>query len=1293
MEEEASAGVTAEVALVAVPEPLLRAHNRFEFVRPIGQGGMGVVYEVFDRERQAVVAWKTLSRSTPVALYQFKREFRLVADLHHPNIVSLHELFIEQQRCFFTMELVYGRDLLSWLRGAETQGNEEATVVGATVSMRAPGQVWPRDAIGSPAHLVTSTAEALTASCLQEPAGRSVGGGSSPAPLVGQQLEAARHTLLHLAGAIHALHCAGVVHRDVKPSNVLVTGAGRVVLMDLGVAGELMRQEGGVVGTPAYMAPEQAAGAAAGPAADWYAFGAILYELLNGERPVRGTVAQILRTKRSGFDPAGLPWVEGVPSDLRDLCTGLLQSAPGDRPLGEAILRVLGGHSRAARRTHPAAEMSETFVGRAYERDQLCALLEGTSDACTVAVVVGPSGIGKSSLVRQVLAWVRQRGVAAVCLQGRCHERELVPYKGLDGIIDALSVELRTLPPAVREELLCDDFALTARMFPVLGELASTGGEIETGVEASVLRARGITALHTVLRRMAAHRALAIWIDDVQWATDDTFDLLTELLAGSDEGRGFMLLLSQRPEGEAAARIDELVASLPAARRLRLELQPLTPAEEKELAGAMLSPDQLETVQLASAGGNPLFLLELIRAMRRDPGGDSTLAFDEAVRRRVAALPRAAQALLDLVAVAGEPTPFEPLTGTLALSPAQREDCADLLRKQHLLRFTGLGAGRLVDMFHDRIREAIGGQIEPQRFRGLHERLATALGSLQDLPPARLARHWEAAGHRERAVECYVEAARRGCDKLSFASAAEYYRRALATGVCSPAQELSLRLARADALAKAGQGQASAEEYARAGQLATGDQVDLCWERAAEQLLRAGELTAGMSAMRTVLSRVGVSLPQKKLGTIGGIMATRFRLWRRGLEWKPTMSGAADGEQLRRIDLIGFAAVGIGYVSDQLQSAYLAGRLLELAFAAGDAARVCRAMSIWIQNRAAEGTVGRPWLLDALRRLEELAASIEDSYTRGMAVMAQGQYQLMAVRYDQAIEPLRRAVGLFAACPGARWEELTASWLCQAALMYQDRLDEVERSVADLGRRIDMENDIYAELLLATEPNIWCALRADRPALADALLARSSRVWPAQPFTVSHYRHAVSRTWIHMYKGDHASALAAATAALRCMRGAMLDRVPLIYGHVAFLWGFAAVGAGVPRAVQRAIGAIRRAGIAAFEGVTEYLLGALAARCGQRERACWHLERAEAATRLHGFFIQLTPAVQYRRGKLLGGPAGRALCRQALLATGQAGYRRPLRVYRMVAPWWPASEKERHGMPSPAAPGSVAAPG
>ncbi len=232
--------------------------------------------------------WKTLRHLTASSLVRFKREFRALQGLDHPNVVSLGELISEAGGWFYSMEFIEGVDILNYVR-------PELAWRSSDVVPSAP----PTDALDSLRYVRLP--------------GRASGEG---APLFDEMR--LRESLRQLASALAAIHEAGLVHRDIKPSNVIVTAQGRVVLVDFGVVGDVrddLSTTGGrrMVGTPLYMAPEQAMMATVGPEADMYGFGVVLHEALTGTLPFDGSRLQVLLEKQQHEPPAPATIAPGNP--------------------------------------------------------------------------------------------------------------------------------------------------------------------------------------------------------------------------------------------------------------------------------------------------------------------------------------------------------------------------------------------------------------------------------------------------------------------------------------------------------------------------------------------------------------------------------------------------------------------------------------------------------------------------------------------------------------------------------------------------------------------------------------------------------------------------------------------------------------------------------------------------------------------------------------------------------------------------------------------------------------------
>ncbi|MCO4773360.1 MAG: serine/threonine protein kinase, partial [Deltaproteobacteria bacterium] len=307
--------------------------DRFQIVRELGRGGMGIVYEATDGHSGESIALKVLRDTNPQNLLLLKNEFRALADLQHPNLVALHELHADGQGAFLTMELLGGQHLLHALRGHE-QGTGVAWLNGATRTLGlSPDDTLPRGGVvatGPPPPPAT--------------------------PLAESQVDALRDRFGQVAEGIAALHAASRLHRDVKPSNVLVSDTGRAVLLDFGLVaelqGDLVTLEDGIAGSVPYMAPEQVRGGELTPAADWYAFGAMLYEALVGHPPFTGPLADVFRAKQTASPTPPSELIAHVPADLEALCLALLHRTPSLRPKDEDVLAALGRDAAAARAVH-----------------------------------------------------------------------------------------------------------------------------------------------------------------------------------------------------------------------------------------------------------------------------------------------------------------------------------------------------------------------------------------------------------------------------------------------------------------------------------------------------------------------------------------------------------------------------------------------------------------------------------------------------------------------------------------------------------------------------------------------------------------------------------------------------------------------------------------------------------------------------------------------------------------------------------------------------------------------------
>lgn len=706
--------------------------GRYDVVGRLGRGGMGSVYLAEDRERGTSVALKTLLVADAAAGLKLKREFRAVADLAHENLAPVYELGCEDGLWFFTMERVTGRTFASWARGESGPDRETRTALPLSRTLSSPGA----SSSGPP------LARLDAVDTLEDP--------SLPTRLEGlvelgpplESTEGIMGAVAQLADGVAALHRAGLRHGDIKPDNVLVREDGRVIVVDFGLArrvDDLGAKVG--AGTPSYMPPEQMAGEYVGPESDWYAVGATLYRVLTGRLPFSATSMLEMFFKKAHDHPRSpRELVPSIPEELSALCMALLRPDPSNRPGHAEIQRICAGEampSLTSERRRPR------FVGRETE---LCVLEQayGTARAGRLALVrlEGPSGIGKSALLRSFLDAVGDVDAAAV-FRGRCYERESVPYKGFDRIVDELAERLGAMDVDEVRALLPEDTPQLVRAFPVLATvpaIAVRAGASEHSIDAREVRHRARAALCELLAAIRRRQSVVLAIDDLQWADPDTVAVLDALSTGvgAKPPPPLLIVASYRPV-EASNNLplkryldgrDELAGGV----TIDVPVERLRPREAETLARAALEQLGVEAseeriARLAKeAHGQPFFIEELAHyiAEKGATSIDHEISLDEAIRARLEALSVEQRALIEILAVAASPLPQ-----SLAFEAAQL-DAGSLsallaLRRASMVSWLGAGADDMVSTYHDRIRETAVSALDEQAQRLRHLELGRTL--------------------------------------------------------------------------------------------------------------------------------------------------------------------------------------------------------------------------------------------------------------------------------------------------------------------------------------------------------------------------------------------------------------------------------------------------------------------------------------------------------------------------------------------------------------------------------------
>ena len=1247
--------------------------DRFVVQGRLGAGGYGVVYRAIDRERNIPVALKTLRNVAAKSLVRFKQEFRALADVSHPNLVTLYELSSHEQQWFFTMELVDGVNFLWYVRG-ETYAAEP----------------------GSTSGLSGATSSSLRALFEQAPGEA----GAVNAPVAGVlNLDRLRPMLTQLTEGVLALHDAGKLHRDIKPSNVLVTRDGRLVLLDFGLVTDIapaLTHTLDAVGTPAYMSPEQIAGLPLTRASDWYNVGSMLYQALTGQLPFAGPVVEVMHRKQESEPPPPREVWPGVPPDLDVLCERLLRRDPSQRPSGMDVLRALKGVSASSPVATPAspAAAPAPFVGRARQLEALRDAFQTlkTGRALTVAVH-GGSGMGKSALVRRFLDELKSVDGEAVVLAGRCYERESVPYKALDALVDALSRYLRRLPSAQAEAFLPHDILALARLFPVLRQVGAVARarravlEIPDSLEQ---RRRAFAALRELLVRLADRRPLVLFIDDLQWGDVDSAALLEDLLSPPDPPALLLIGCYRSEEAETSPLLKTILPKRLAADR-SLEMRDilvgeLSASEAHELARQLVGGEPLGTRRAEAiareSGGNPFFIEELVRfSQAGSPDIASDITFDHVIGTRVARLTEAARRLLDVVAVSGVPIDVGVAYRAADLE-REGESALAVLRAAHLVRTRSTLGRNEIETYHDRIRDAVSAGLPADSLKDFHHRLASALLATGGADAETLARHYLGAGDAQSAAEYATAAAAKASEALAFDRAASLYRFALNLSADISPERARLVVMLGDALANAGRGAEAAQVYVWAAETAgAGLRIEL-HRRAAQQLYTSGHIAEAERAVEGVLAKLGMKLPKTSRGALLSLLVRRFqvRLRLRGLRFRERDETQISAQDLLRIDTCWSVGVGLGIV-DMVRGADFQARHLVLALRAGEPYRVARALAMEGAYVSMGGNRSRKRAERLLGAARDLAQRVGHPYAIGLATLTAGNAAMLDGRWRDARTLCEQAEQTFRErCTGVDWEILIAQLCGLASTFFLGEIGAFSRRLRSLlGEAEGRGSRLRAAFLRTGFCSHVAWLAADNAETARQELEIGLKGWRrSDRFDYLRLWVRGARTDIALYSGEGPVASEDVGKELRASARA-LER----FIQMGFIRGIdSRARRRLAMAGQTGDPVERRDLLHGAEGHASAIMrerthwgdplalllraGAAATR-GESSRAVPLLESAEAGL-LAAEMALHAAAARRRRGELIGGETGRGLVAATDAWMAGQSIKNPERMVAMLAP-------------------------
>jgi len=738
-------------------------NGRYAVLKNLGEGGRGIVYKARDTVLNRVVAIKMLKEVvlTEEAYSRFMREAQVVAKLNHPNIVSIHDIGKEDEKQFFVLEFVDGMSLRE-LMGTYPEGKCDIQTV-----LR-----------------------------------------------VG----------IDVCSALQYAHSQGILHRDIKPENILVTQEGTAKLMDFGLAKMLgqpsITQEGIIVGTVAYVAPEIALGKGADAKSDLYSFGAVLYEMVTGKPPFPGEdPVKIIFSHIHDYPVSPSRLNPKVPQALAECIMKLLEKEPGKRyeiatvllevlrEIAEDFLREVFVPSRKPSVVVPSPRPSAVREVQLIDRVEEMGVLRELVDRAVrgeggVVFLFGEAGIGKTRLARELGAYARLRGMQV--LSGRCPA--LFRMDGVPPYVLWKEVIKDYLEVCSPEQLYRVIGFYPGEVSKLIPELKQKLGAFPQSLPISPEseRDRLFEAVFQFVTNVSKEAPLLVVLDDLQWTDQSSLLLLHYLARGVY--RECLLLLGAYRDTDVDERhpLSPVLTELNRERLLQpVPLKRLSLDDVSEMIRRILEQEDVprEFCELVyeRTRGNPFFVEEVIKSLKEEGviyreedkwkiEEVSRIEFPKTVKSviktRIGRLDDECQHVLTMASFVGKDCAFEALCGVTGVEEDKLLEMMEKLLKTGLIK-ERVVRGEDVYSFADIIvRDVVHEEVSRLRRKKLHGVVGCALEKVYaekiDEHFGELAYHFLEGGDKDRALDYFLKAGEKAQKVYANDEAFSYLHQALA---------------------------------------------------------------------------------------------------------------------------------------------------------------------------------------------------------------------------------------------------------------------------------------------------------------------------------------------------------------------------------------------------------------------------------------------------------------------------------------------------------------------------------